>query len=575
MSFLEYIDKNIIQNVFNSNEFKGWLLSKRWFSDKFILSNLDFKIEIPYFERIAGRIFIILIKVIKEHYEKCYFLPLIYYKKIQDVLLESEKITNKIIKLTENTFSKKIALRIKIQEEIFTLNFIEAEYCLYFWKNLLFDKTISEKYPKLSLDLILYSEQFQDKTNMNKVQNLIEASLYPENYEIQLEQLGMGNTTNLLFKLDLIKKNHTSESLYSYVLKSYKEYHESLEPSTLYIFVQNNFENAPKIYGNIKIKDMDSIGILEYISSDGNVGDIYWGELNKLIKSFAEKIVKDEIILSSKEEMYQYIKNGCSETLKVSESIGKAINNLHKSIILEGDKDYSTSIIESDFYLNNYTHKLNLMIEDLQHLIKQESHNAFYSLPKISSVLIDTKDILEKFRNDFSEKEINSQPVHQDLHMEQILFKQYQKEYKYYFIDFEGDPKLSIEENKEKFPIEKDLAAFLRSLSYIKFNILLKIIEDYFLNHSEHRVPEEILYNLFFRKGIRRPNDKLQKILEIINIWEEKLMSKFLKSIDYNYTLVNFFTIERIIHEINYEILFRPNKFIIPLLGLKELIDKN
>jgi maltose alpha-D-glucosyltransferase/alpha-amylase len=385
----------------------------------------------------------------------------------------------------------------------------------------------------------------------------------------------MGNTTNLLFRLDLINKKENNESIYSYVLKSYKEYHESLEPSTLYVFVKNNFENAPKIYGTIKLKNMDSLGILEYLPSDGNLGDIFWNELNELMLNVSEKVLYDEIFFEDDTKMYQFIKKECPETLKVSKTIGSSIEKLHKSIILEGDEDYSKKLIESDFYLSNYTHKLNLMIEDLQRLMKEESRNAFYNLPKISSMLIDTKDIIEKFRNEFLKETITTQPVHQDLHMEQILYQKSKEEYKYYFIDFEGDPKLSLEEKKENFPIEKDLAAFLRSLSYIKFNMLLKLIEKFFLSNTEYRVPEEILYNLFFRKATRKANSKLDQILEIINVWEDKFMSKILKSIDCNYTLINFFTIERIIYEINYEILFRPAMAIVPLLGLKELIEKN
>ena len=47
---LDFIDNNLVQDIFNSNEFKGWLLSKRWFGDKSALSNLEFKINLNYFE---------------------------------------------------------------------------------------------------------------------------------------------------------------------------------------------------------------------------------------------------------------------------------------------------------------------------------------------------------------------------------------------------------------------------------------------------------------------------------------------------------------------------------------------
>ena len=51
------------------------------------------------------------------------------------------------------------------------------------------DKIISEKFPQLSLDLTLYTDQFEDNVNMVKVQSLIEASLYPDRYEYRIKQI--------------------------------------------------------------------------------------------------------------------------------------------------------------------------------------------------------------------------------------------------------------------------------------------------------------------------------------------------------------------------------------------------
>ena len=86
----DYFDKNLIQNIFNTNEFKGWLLSRRWFGDKSTLSNLEFNISISYFNLIAEKIFLTVIEIKTEEYSKDYFLPLIFYEKIQDILEELE-----------------------------------------------------------------------------------------------------------------------------------------------------------------------------------------------------------------------------------------------------------------------------------------------------------------------------------------------------------------------------------------------------------------------------------------------------------------------------------------------------
>ena len=107
INMIKFFDKNVIQGVCNSNEFKGWLLSRRWFGDKSALSNLEFDVILPYFETIDEIIFLIIIEVKTPTYSKTYFIPFIYYEKIEDILEPNEKTRSNVLHLTENTFSKK------------------------------------------------------------------------------------------------------------------------------------------------------------------------------------------------------------------------------------------------------------------------------------------------------------------------------------------------------------------------------------------------------------------------------------------------------------------------------------
>ncbi|MFX1380757.1 MAG: hypothetical protein ACFFA4_16870 [Promethearchaeota archaeon] len=572
---LSYFDKNVIQGVCNSNEFKGWLLSRRWFGDKSALSNLEFDIQMQYFEVIAERIFLTIIEVKTSGYSKTYFLPLIYYEKIEDFLDFSEKTHSNILKLTENTFSKKLVISTENKQEVVTLNLLEAEFCLFFWKKMLFDASISEKFPSLNLELTLYTNQFEDEINMKKVQNLSEAGIYTDRYDLSINQLGGGNTTNILYSLNLVNKRDPDQKVTSYVLKSYKDYSVSLEPSILFVLVKNKFPNAPKIYGTIKVRDKETIGILENVPNRGNLGDIYWNELNNMINTVFKEVDEDYSKYSTKSNVSKLIKENCKETLKVSIEIGNYIKSLHKSLILPETEDYGLESVDSIIFLKNYTDRLNSMISELMNTMNEQPESAFFNLPKISSILIDIKDIIERFRFEFKTPQIKIQPVHQDLHMEQILYNIIDEKYNFYFIDFEGDPQLSLADKKSKFPIEKDLASFLRALSYIKFNSLLKFIGEKIIRKDRYEVPEEILYNLYFRRAARPLKKIVDIVLNVLNVWELKLIGKILKDLEINYILITYFYIERALYELNYEILFRPNKIIVPILGLKEIIDKS
>jgi len=439
---------------------------------------------------------------------------------------------------------------------------------------MLFDATISEDFPSLNLELTLYTKQFEDELNMKKVQNLIEAGIYTDRYELSINQLGEGNTTNVIFSLNLVNKRDRSQKPISYILKSYKNYSESLEPSVLFVLVKNKFPNTPKIYGTIKVKDKETIGVIENVPNKGSLGEIYWNELNNMINEGFENIDEDYSNFDEKNNVSKIIKDNCIETLKVSGEIGNYIRNLHKSLILPEIKDFSSESVKSKDFLNRYSERLNSMISELLTKMNEQPEVAFFNLPKVSSILIDIKDIIKRYHSEFDRPEIIIQPVHQDLHMEQILYNKIDNQYKYYFIDFEGDPQLSLREKRGKFPIEKDLATFLRALSYIKFNTLLKFIESNIIRKDKYEVPEEILYNLFFRRAAKPLNKILDVVLNVLNIWESKLISRILKDLDVDYTLITYFYIEKALYELRYEILFRPNKIIVPILGLKEIVDK-
>lgn len=576
---IKEFDKNLIQQVIDSNEFKAWLISKRWLGDKLLLSNLDFRIVLKHFEFMSERIFITVITIEREEYSKSYFLPLIYYHKITDILDPVENIRENIVRLTEKTFSKILIRSIPEdgQSNVFPVNLIEAEYCLFFWKKMFFDKNVSESFPSMSLNLTLYTEQFQDESNMRKVQNLIEASLYRDRFQFSLEQLGGGNTTNLLFLLSIRNLNFPNSKPISYVIKSYKEYIENFEPKVLFVLVKNEFPNAPKIYGTLKFHEKETVGILENVTNIGNLGDIYWNELNNMINNVFRGLNEDYRYLREKEKISQVINQNCTESLKVSEEISYYIKKLHNALVLPGQKEFDKEIVDSEIFLEQYTNKLNSIITEIQSKMKRKSENSFYKSPKISSILIDIKDIIEKFRTELKAPKIEIQPVHQDLHMQQILYNKIDDDYQYFFIDFEGDPQLTPEEKKQKFPVEKDISSFLRSLSYIKFNSILNFIEQNIIDPNKFEVAEEFLFSIYFRKAskITQKHKILEIFLQLLYNWENKLMSKlFGKGQKLHFTLINYFTIERALHELDYELLFRPNKTIVPILGLKEIIDK-
>jgi len=118
------------------------------------------------------------------------------------------------------------------------------------------------------------------------------------------------------------------------------------------------------------------------------------------------------------------------------------------------------------------------------------------------------------------------------------------------------------------------MASFLRSLSYIKYNTLLGYINEKVTKSESEESPEKILHDLLLLNQQRGKIQIIEILLRVLNIWENKLTEIILRDLESNLALQDFFTIERTLQEINYEILYRPDKIIVPLLGLKEMLRK-
>ncbi|MFX1275989.1 MAG: hypothetical protein ACFFBP_17345 [Promethearchaeota archaeon] len=513
------IDIKHVEKIFNTQEFKKWLISKRWFGNKLELVDLKFIIQIEYFKSIEERILLLIIKIIKQSYSKSYFLPLINYMNVHDIL--------DTIEVDKNTLQN-------IKDHIFEgdLKLIEAEYCFFFWKIILRDIELNEAFK------------------------------FPENYIFSLHQLGKDNTTNLLFSIEIKSKESIDKPAITYVLKSYKSYSENLEIMKLSILNENYFQNVPKILDTIEINEITVICIMEIVPNIGNIGEIYWNELNDMVNEISNE-EKNIISLTNRNRSINLIHKFCVESIKISTLIGEVIGNLLKGLIKSGNIDFSIEYIDAMDY---FSERAKIIGSISSILIKNSNQlgNSYkilhWNKSELNNNIVGVKKIVNKLKNEYKEKKIRIQPIHQDLHMEQILYNKNNGEYMFYILDLEGDPQLSIKEKKKKFPIEKDIASFLRALSYIKLNMLLSIVDK--------------RKNLNLSQISNQSDELIQGIQTILNIWEIYFTELILKNIEVDTTLMHLFTIERILNEMKYELLYRPKKIIIPLLGLKEIITQ-
>ncbi|WP_276373536.1 maltose alpha-D-glucosyltransferase [Chryseolinea sp. H1M3-3] len=180
--------------------------------------------------------------------------------------------------------------------------------------------------------------------------------------------------------------------------------------------------------------------------------------------------------------------------------------------------------------------------------------------PEAEAVLAMKDDILKVFKNIYKRKiDVVKIRIHGDYHLGQVMFTG-----KDFFIsDFEGEPARSYSERRLKRSPLRDVAGMIRSFHYAAYG------------------------GLFLDNQIR--NEDINKLVPYAEQWFHYMSGFFMKayletvkgsgfipkSKDDLQTLMTTFLLEKAIYELNYEMNNRPNWVVIPLRGIKELVNNS
>ncbi|MFO8017315.1 MAG: hypothetical protein R6U96_01660 [Promethearchaeia archaeon] len=573
------ITQSKLKLILNSREFKRWIFEKRWFGNKSYLSDFDFSISLSHFED-SGDLFLCIIRVEKGEYFQEYFIPFVFSNSLEEIISSNGK-QKEIESFQEaHSFNLNIA-NSKDRKNLSSVFLIEGEYTLKYWSKIFSFYGDMSKYPKLDMKFRTYSKS-DLRTIIKPIISPIAGKKRRFSDKNLIKQLGNGNTTNLLFKFQ-IPSNMKDSKGNSYLFKCYKKYEKNVEPRVLRTLKKNNFKGSASIFGEVIYKNITLICILEYLQNDGNIGSIFWTELNEFCE-FLIKNNKDSPNHNTNEVLRETMNQICDTSFGISQQIGEEIKKMHKALIDKNKKDFSQIDIKKSIFLKD----LSIALEDLNNQIRNEFEKKrwncynFLNQSQLIQLIEKSKEYFHQKFRETEEDHIKVQRIHQDLHMEQILYKESKnggcvdkpEDYNYYFLDFEGDPQFSSKKKQNKFPIERDLATLVRSLGYIKFNTIINKLDSIISQEKTEYGKMGCLYHVIFRKKHLKELKDLKKLKIILDKWEKRIKEAIIQSFVLDKDLLEIFRIERILRELNYEIKYRPKDMMIPIFGLKEFLEK-
>jgi maltose alpha-D-glucosyltransferase/alpha-amylase len=146
---------------------------------------------------------------------------------------------------------------------------------------------------------------------------------------------------------------------------------------------------------------------------------------------------------------------------------------------------------------------------------------------------------------------------HGDLHLGQMLVVKEDV----VIIDFEGEPRRSIEERRRKAPPARDLAGLIRSIDYSATAALMRALET---SPDEHGRVEQSL-DAWREHAVDAVLSAYRQFLTDTRLWPPEPAAT---------RLFDFFLLEKVLYEIEYELAHRPDWLRVPLIGIGRILSR-
>ena len=361
----------------------------------------------------------------------------------------------------------------------------------------------------------------------------------------------------------------------AYFLKIYRKVDKAINPDleiTRFLTEEANFEYVPKYAGAIEWKhgkDTIVLGMMQEMVDASNDG---WSYMLDRLKSFHEDILSK----STGEEAPKKLRGSLTEPVSYEDAptyvktllegpvaertrlLGERTGQLHLALASGNAPEFKPE----DFSL----HYQRSLFSSFQTLVRTAFQSLSRNLRKLpedvraeaQEVLGMKEAILTALKRIYSNKlEADKIRIHGDYHLGQVLFTGKDV----IILDFEGEPARSYSERRLKRSPLRDVAGMIRSYHYAAYGSL-------FLNHE---TTEDDLHRLIpFAEQWYHYMSGFFTQAYIEAVGDSPFIPKEKKDFD---MMLQTYLLEKAIYELNYELNNRPDWVIIPLRGIRSIMD--
>lgn len=523
-SWEELLDSDDFVKVFLSDVLEDYIIKQRWYGGK--ASNLKY-IELAEFFKIQqkDKIYYGLILEVNfiEAFYQHYFLPIAF--------------------VTDENFAKKDRiLPIQIKDQ----------------KGFIIDAINLEAFRKLVFERIATTEPI-DKTKVPyHKSHLFENMVYESSRFMRLEQ----SNTSLVYNE-------------KYVLKFFRRIFADKNPDyemSHFLSEKKGFKNTPSYLGSINLVDSENtnipIGLMqEMIPNEGDAWEYMLIELHKVFSNLEYKNISVDTLPNT--ELYQRltIQNippqiidwaGLNLFLQV-ETLAKRTAEMHIALGSEFEETAFTPAHYNDDYTVWLKNKVVYQFQNRLNTIENNIHKLDGLALELAKEFLDKKNSIRKHFLTFDWTKLKGERIriHGDYHLGQVLVK----DNDFYILDFEGEPESTIRDRKVKQPPLKDVAGLFRSFHYAIYATIFNNGKSYLANQESLFKAGEILYRYITGLFMGTYVTETQNANLNLGYNQERIF------------ILKYCLLEKAIYELGYELNSRPQRAVIPLKGVSNIIN--
>ncbi|MDG1572589.1 trehalose synthase [Robiginitalea sp. M366] len=359
------------------------------------------------------------------------------------------------------------------------------------------------------------------------------------------------------------------------VIKFFRRIYADKNPDyemSRFLSERKEYRNTPAYQGSLSIIDTDNANITialmqELIANQGDAWDYMLKELNKIFSNLEYKGI--QIARLPETELFTRLKirdvppeiidwAGLKIFLKL-QKLAQRTAEMHIALGSEfEDTAFTPEHFNGDYevWLKNrllyqFQNRLNTVENNLERL---EGN----SLALAKEFLERKNEIRKRFMKfDWTRLKGERLRVHGDYHLGQVLVQGED----FFLLDFEGEPESTIRDRKVKQPPLKDIAGIFRSFHYAVYATIFNNEGKFPFEQQELFRAGELLYRYFIGVFLETYVQLIQDHNVDIGYSAERIF------------LLKYCMLEKAVYELGYEMNSRPDWAVIPLEGIRSIIN--